>query len=376
MAEQQTSTQSDDVSVPSGDEDVQISDILARSPLAQAAGIVPTPEFEEDEESLPEAEADPAEEFEDEQDLSSEDEAATNEIDDVDEEDISEEEDGYSADVEDDESTFNDVFDVNELEDIMVSHKVDGEEITQPLSEWIASSATKQHLSQQGREIGEQKKALEEERNQKLRQIDQIGKALSATLYGNEMKAQREYNELSQKIAKAEESDDTYEIGELSKKRNQKQKEYWEARNGREAISKGVQEQQTAAQQNAFQNSVKRFQEEIPNVIPDWDDNVAKEVREFAIEEGLPEALVNVITDPALVKFVYDYKNLKNGVSRGAEKRKVTKKLKTPAKRSRPANKVQMDREAMVKARAFKQDSSKEDQDAFMKQYALKSLGG
>jgi len=376
MAEQQTSTQSDDVSVPSGDEDVQISDILARSPLAQAAGIVPTPEFEEDEESLPEAESDPAEEFEDEQDLSSEDEAATNEIDDVDEEDISEEEDEYSADVEDDESTFNDVFDVDELEDIMVSHKVDGEEVTQPLSEWIASSATKQHLSQQGREIGEQRKALEEERNQKLQELDQLGQTLSANLYNNEVKSQREYHELSNKIAKAEEEDDAYELGELTKQRTRKQKEYWEARNGREAVMNSIQQKQKEAQLSAFEDRVKQFNEVMPTIVNDWNEDVAKEVREFAIAEGIPEALINVITEPSIVKFVYDYKNLKNGVSRGAEKRKVTKKLKTPAKRSRPANKVQMDREAMIKARAFKQDSSKADQDAFMKQYALKSLGG
>jgi len=355
---------------------VQISDILARSPLAQAAGIVPTPEFEEDEESLPEAESDPAEEFEDEQDLSSEDEAATNETDDVDEEDISEEEDENNANVEDDESTFNDVFDVDELEDIMVSHKIDGEEITQPLSEWIASSATKQHLSQQGREIGEQRKALEEERNQKLQELDQLGQTLSANLYSNEVRSQREYHELSNKIAKAEEEDDAYELGELTKQRTRKQKEYWEARNGREAVMNSIQQKQKEAQLSAFEDRVKQFNEVMPTIVNDWNEDVAKEVREFAIAEGIPEALINVITEPSIVKFVYDYKNLKNGVSRGAEKRKVTKKLKTPAKRSRPANKVQMDREAMIKARAFKQDSSKADQDAFMKQYALKSLGG
>lgn len=370
MAEQQTSTQADDVSVPSGDEDAQIGEILRNSPLAQQAGIVPMPE-----ESQPEAEADPAEEPEAQQDLASEDEAATNETDETVEEDTTEETE-EETEGGDDKSTEAETYSLADLEDVMVTHKISGEEVTLPLSEWIASSATKQHLSKQGREIGEQKKALEEERSKKLQELDQIGKALAANLYGNETKAQQEYNELSQKMAEAEKADDTYQIGELSKQRTQKQKEYWEARNSREAITKGIQEQQVAAQQSAFQESVKKFNEEIPNVIPDWNDNVAKEVREFAIQEGLPEALVNVITDPALVKFVYEYKNLKNGVKKGAEKRKVTKKLKTPVKRSRPAEKVQMDREAMIKARAFKQDASKEDQDAFMKQYALKSLGG
>jgi hypothetical protein len=73
---------------------------------------------------------------------------------------------------------------------------------------------------------------------------------------------------------------------------------------------------------------------------------------------------------------VYDYKNLKKGVKKGAVKRKEVLKLKTPVKRSQPEAKKEQDREQMIKARAFKQDASKEDQDAFMVQYARKSLGG
>jgi len=371
MAEQQTSTQTDDVSVTGGNEDAQLSDILRNSPLAQQAGIVPMPE-----ESQPEADADPAEETEAEQDLAPENEADTNETDEIVEEEATTEESTEETESEDDESTEADTYSLADLEDVMVTHKINGEEVTLPLSEWIASSATKQHLSKQGREIGEQKKALEKERSEKLQELDQLGQVLANSLYGNEAKAQQEYNELSEKIVKAEEADDTYQIGELTKQRNKSQREYWEARNSRESVLKGVQEKQKEAQQSAFQDSVKKFNEEIPTLIPNWNDNVAKEVREFAIEEGLPEALVNVITDTSIIKFVYDYKNLKKGVTKGAEKRKNIKKLKTPVKRSRPAEKVQLDREAMIKARAFKEGASKEDQDSFMKQYARKSLGG
>merc|ERR1712072_784884 len=124
---QQTSTQSDDVSVPSGNEDAQLSDILRNSPLAQQAGIVPLPE-----ESLPEAEADPAEAEEAPQDLASEEETK-------------------EAESGDDESTEAESYSLEDLDDIMVTHKINGEEVTQKLSEWIASSATKQSLSKQGR---------------------------------------------------------------------------------------------------------------------------------------------------------------------------------------------------------------------------------
>merc|ERR1712072_422907 len=142
---QQTSTQSDDVSVPSGNEDAQLSDILRNSPLSQQAGIVPLPE-----ESLPEAEADPAEAEEAPQDLASEEEAATNKEDETVEEAISEEETKEAESV-DDESTEAGSYTLEDLDDITVTHKINGEEVTQKLSEWIASSATKQSLSKQGR---------------------------------------------------------------------------------------------------------------------------------------------------------------------------------------------------------------------------------
>ena len=368
MAEQQTSTQSDDVSVPSGNEDAQLSDIIRNSPLAQQAGIVPTPE-----ESLPEAEANPAEEEEAPQDLASEEEAATNEADETVEEAVSEEttEETESGD---DESTEAESYTLEELDDISVTHKINGEEVTQKLSEWIASSATKQSLSKQGREIGELKKALEEEKQKKLVELEQIGNVLAQNFFAEENNAQQAYNEVTEKLQKAQESDDTYEIGELSKEQSKHQKAYWEARNKRETVFKQVQQQQQEFQKGRFQEEVKKFNTDIVNLIPDWNENVAKEIRNFALEEGLPEELVNIITEPTIVKFVYDYKNLKKGVTKGAAKRKVVKTLKTPVKKSIPAEKKRIDQEAMVKARAFKQDASKADQDAFLKQYALKSL--
>jgi len=371
MAEQQTSTPQDDVIVNSGDEDAQLSDILRKSPLAQRAGIVPIPE-----ESPPEAEKNPTTDTEElvEEDPTPESEVAENE-DNVEEEASSEEEEKETKDG-DDESTEVESYAVSELEDVMVTHKVDGEELTLPLSEWIASSATKQHLSKQGRELGEARKALEEEKSKKLAELDQLGNALATSLMTNEQAYQKVYNQLSARIEKATADDDAYEIGELTKQRTDAQRKYWEARNGREAVLGEVQKHRDADLQGRFDENVKKFNEEIVKSIPNWSEDVAKDVREFALEEGLPEQLLNVVTDPVLVKFVYDYKQLKKGVKKGAVKRKEVRKLKTPVKRSQPEAKKQQDREQMIKARAFKEDSSKADQDAFMKQYAMKSLGG
>jgi len=370
MAEQQTSTPQDDVIVNSGDEDAQLNDILRRSPLAQQAGIVPEPV-----ESLPEAEDNPTTETEElVEDLAPETEVAENE-DNAEEEATleSKEEESKSGD---DKSTETETYSVSELEDVMVTHKIDGEDVTLPLSEWIASSATKQHLSKQGRELGEAKKALEDEKSKKLTELDQLGSALAASLYQTEAQAQKVYSELTAKIEKATADDDTYELGELTKQRTIAQREYWEARNNRETVLTEVKKHQEANQQAQFQESVKKFNEEIIKTIPDWSEAVATELREFALAEGLSEQLLNIVTDPTIIKFVYDYKQLKKGVSKGSVKRKEVRKLKTPVKRAKPEEKIQQDREQMVKARAMKSDASREDQDAFMKQYAIKSLGG
>jgi len=367
MAEQQTSTPQDDVIVNGGNEDAQLNDILSKSPLAQAAGIVP--------ESLPEAEDNPTAETEElVEDLAPETEVAENE-DNVEEEETTENEEEKSEDG-DDKSTEVETYAVSELEDVMVTHKIDGEDVTLPLSEWVASSATKQHLSKQGRELGEARKALDEEKATKLAELDQLGTALATGLYQTEAQAQKVYTELTAKIEKATAEDDTYELGELTKKRTVAQREYWEARNNRETVLTEVKKHQEANQQAQFQESVKKFNEEIIKTIPGWSETVATELREFALAEGLSEQLLNVVTDPTIIKFVYDYKQLKNGVSKGSVKRKEVRKLKTPVKRSKPEEKVQQDREQMIKARAMKEDASKEDQDAFMKQYALKSLTG
>jgi len=207
-----------------------------------------------------------------------------------------------------------------------------------------------------------------------MMELDQLGNALAQNFYAEESKHQKAYHETTQKLQTAQKSDDTYEIGELSKEQSKHQQAYWQARNKRESVQKGLEQQQLKMREERFREEVKVFNEEIVKLVPDWNEKIAKEVRDFALEEGLPESLLNVITEPTIVKFVYDYKNLKKGVTKGTAKRKVAKTLKTPVKKSRPVEKKRLDQEAMIKARAFKEDASKEDHDAFLKQYATQSL--
>ena len=122
---------------------------------------------------------------------------------------------------------------------------------------------------------------------------------------------------------------------------------------------------------------LEHFQEVIPSMIPDFDEKVAVEIRDFAINEGIDEGLLNAIVDPAIVKFIDDYRRLKQGVSKGAAKRKAAPAKKAiPTKKAKSPTKKKQDAEAMRKARAFKEDASQEDQMAFLRDFANKSLSG
>jgi hypothetical protein len=119
---------------------------------------------------------------------------------------------------------------------------------------------------------------------------------------------------------------------------------------------------------------MKHFEEVIPQMIPDFNEKVAVEIRDFALENGIADELLNTVMDPNVVKFIDDYRRLKNGITKGAAKRKEVPTKKVPTKKPAAANKKAADKEKMVKARAFKEGSSKDDQMDFLRQYASNSL--
>jgi len=362
MAEENNSTREDDLLDNSGSEDQMLADILNKSEILQEAGVVPMPE-----ESQPEPELEDSEETGTEEDLEEPVDSAEYE-DDVEPDDEEGEDD--SKEDGDAEATEVETYLLDDLEDIMVTHKIDGEEVTLPLSDWIAGSATKQHLSKQGREIGEARKSLEEERTQKLGEIENLATIVANEVYSEEMNHQKKYHDITQKLSRAQLEGDTYEIGELTQEQTKAQNDYWTARNKRESLATQVGQQRQALQQQQFQESVKHFNDTITDIIPDWDDSIKDSVREFALEEGLPEALIDVVSDPNLVKFVDEFRRLKKGVQSGAKKRAKIPAKKVPAKKARTPTKRKQDREATVKARAFKQNASNEDQIEFLKKFA------
>lgn len=362
MANNNNSTQTDDYISDSGLEDRMLADILGRSEILQEAGVVPVPQ-----ESQPEDEFEDSEDTGTEEDLEEPVDSAEYEDDAESDDEEGEEVDGDDGDAE---ATEVESYAMDDLEDIMVTHKIDGEEVTLPLSEWIAGSATKQHLSKQGREIGEARKLLDEERTQKLGEIENLATLVANEVYSEETKHQQKYHDISRKLDKAKQEGDTYEIGELSQEQSRAQTAYWEARNKREGLTQQIAQQKQQLMAAQFEETVKQFNDTITQTIPDWDETVQKSIREFALQEGLPETLVDTIADPAIVKFVDEFRRLKQGVASGTKKRAKVPAKKTPAKKAKSPTKRKQDQEAMIKARAFKQDASKEDQIEFLKKFA------
>ena len=288
------------------------------------------------------------------------------------EEDAEEAEDEDGAEAPTQEAT---VFTVDDLDlDARVSVKIDGEEMEVSFADLLKGYQTDASLSKKGRELGEARKAIDEERVTKLSEITKMSDATNAMLTMDEQKLAKEYHDIEAKIKEARESGDTYELGDLKDQREQSQQKYWAARNTRENLLKTVEEQKSKLQEEQFTSKMQHFQEVIPQMIPDFSEKVAVEIREFALENGIADELLNSVIDPNVVKFIDDYRRLKNGITKGAAKRRDIPTKKVPTKKPAASNKKAADKEKMVKARAFKEGSSKDDQMDFLRQYASNSL--
>ena len=163
-------------------------------------------------------------------------------------------------------------------------------------------------------------------------------------------------------------------LGELKDKREQSQKNYWAARQRREGVLKQVQEQTEQRQQEQFQQQIEHFHKEIPDLIPDFNEDVAMKIRDFAVEEGVAPELLDSVTDPIVIKFIDDYRRLKQNVSKGTAKRKTVPKRSVPTKKSAPPARKKQVKADQIRKKALTEGASAADQDAFLKQLASRSL--
>jgi len=350
----------------------QVDDSVAsggRTEEALLADILRNTQFL-DEESLPDEqipEVDTEESNEDEPEALEEDD--TEEV----EEEVEDEEEKTSD--EDDESTQDvEVFSTDDLDlDAKVAVKIDGEEMEVSFGDLIKGYSTEQHLSKKGRELGEARKQAEEEYQAKLSDIENVTKASAAVLYSEEQAFAKQYHDIEAKIEKAREEGDTYEVNDLKDKREQAQR-YWDARNKRENIVKTVESQMETQQNKAWEEQVNYFNETIPTMIPDFNEETAMAIREFAIEEGIAPEILDTIADPIIVKFVDDYRRLKQGVTKGQAKRKVASTKRAPVKKAKSITKKKVEASEKTRQRALSGEASEAEQMDFLRGLAERSL--
>lgn len=327
------STQSDDAGFYAGQDGQSIDDIpVPMGPMGDLLGLT-VPE----EGSLPEedeSDLDPEDSAE-EDDTPDEDAADEDDTDDY-EEDAPEDEE-YEDDDDEDSTQDDDLPSEEEVDwEYEVPVKIDGEIEYVSLSELRKGFATDQHLSKKGREVSELEKELKEEYSTKTNEVIELGAALATQLQQEETVLSKEYHDLEAKIEKAREDGDTYELNELKDKRETAQKKYWEARNKREGIAGAIQKQQQEVLQSQVDELMAKFDEDIKELVPDFDSEA---VRQFALDEGIPQDFLDIIMDANVVKFVDDYRKLKQNATKGSAKRKKAPKAKgVPTKRKMTAS--------------------------------------
>jgi len=279
--------------------------------------------------------------------------------------------------VEDDTSTQDtSIFTPEELDlDSEVTIKIDGKETNVSFSDLIKGYSTEQSLSNKGRELGDARKSLEVEYEKRFSEIKNMSQASAALLYKDEQDLSKKYHDIEAKIQKARDDGDTYEVGELKDQREQAQKAYWEARRQRESLAQSVGKKAQEEQQKQWDILMKHYQETIPTLIPDYSEKVVKDIRQFALDEGINESIVESMIDPSIVKFVDDYRRLKNGITKGAAKRKTTVVKKVPVKKAKSKNQKQIAKEEVVRRKALTEGASEADQMNFLRQHAERSLG-
>jgi len=354
---------SDDMSA-ADQEQALLDAVMANSPIMEEVG-VPLPEETVSEVPDPEESVEEEDDQETEEAVSEEEE----EVEEVEEEEVEE-------DAADEVATQSDVFTQDDLDlDAKALVKIDGEEMEVSFGELMKGYQTDAHLSKKGRELGEAQKAFEEEREAKMAEVDKLAEASAAFLSQAEQGFAKQYHDLEEKIKKARADGDTYELSELKDKREEVQERYWSARRRREGLMEAVTKQREEVQAQQWNEQLEYFHNNITDHIPDFDEKVAMDIRDFAVKEGLSEDVLASIVDPVAVKMLNEYRKLKQGVTKGTAKRKtVPSKKAVPTKKAKPAAKKKQDAEAMRKARAFKEDASSDDQMAFLRDYASKSL--
>jgi len=245
--------------------------------------------------------------------------------------------------------------------------KIDGKVEYFTLEQLRKGYATEQSLSAKGRELGDERKQLEAERNEKLKELVDLGSVLHGQLEDTEKSLAAQYHSTREKMEEAIENGDGYEAKELKKQVAEAQEKYWSARTKREELQKQVGKQVEEANARQQQQLLQYFQQGIKEVLPEFNDELAVKVREFALAEGIPEDLLGSLYEPKAIKFINDYRLLKERASKGAVKREQNASKTIPTKRGTPERVKQNKAQADLRGKVLLGEADNSEQLAFLK---------
>jgi len=282
------------------------------------------------------------------------------------EDDTSNEEEGEEDDDESAQDT--DLLTEEDIDwDYKVPVKIDGVEQHLTLEELRKGYATDQSLSKKGNKISEQRKEFETEQSSKLQELTGMAALLQEQLQGEENELAAEYHSFDDKIKEARKEGSTYEITELKDQRETAQDAYWNARKKREGVAQAVQEKQQLEFSQHQEILAAKFNEDIATLVPSFIDD-ADAINQFALDEGIPQEMMSLVTDATVVKFIDDYRKLKQKITKGSVKRKATPKAKSaPVKKGLSRTSKQAKKDSTVRNKVLTGEGSENDQLAFLK---------
>lgn len=320
---------------PAGDESVTVTDIdsalddiLGSSDiLSQAAGLPTREELEDDADD-----ADLEDDLEEDESGDEEDEADGDDT--TDEDDDDEDDDESTGDDDEDEGDDDD----GEIDwDFKLPIKVDGEESEVDLKELVKGYQTSQHLSKKGRELADERKEFEAKRDEEMAKVTETAKLLQAQSMIQENALAEEYKELDADIKAAKKDGDSYKVDKLKDRLEEVQAEYWKHRKTRERVAEAVKTQEENDAREKFAKQVEKFNEEIGDYVPDFNEEKATALREFAISKGIPEDVLATLADARIIGALNEFMELSNRVSKGSAKRKAAPKRRpTATKKAKP----------------------------------------
>ncbi len=165
---------------------------------------------------------------------------------------------------------------------------------------------------------------------------------------------------LQEQVDKAFEEDD-YGASKLNNKLTKAKEEYASRKESRDNLMNGMVEQMNQQHEEQFGKQVEHFNEVVPDLIPDWSEDVALANRKFALDFGLDERLVDTMVDPMMVKAIDSLRRLSENSSKGTAKRKKTPVKRVPTKKpvaakTKKSNRVEEARKRVSKGRGTEKD--------------------